>query len=89
MPLDHTRTITQTEYDALWQEASDCGEVTWQRDGIECWQPIPQRLGKGEKRVIKLEPGLTIYIYTCWYVRSHALWAVDLRSQLKLGTGSA
>ena len=54
MPLDHARTITQVEYDALWQEASECGEVIWKYDGIECWQPIPQRLGKGEKRVIRV-----------------------------------
>ena len=70
MPLDHARTITQVEYDALWQDANECGEVVWQRDDIELWQPIPQQLGKGKKRVIKLQPGLTIYIYTTWYLRS-------------------
>ncbi|MFG6102226.1 AraC family transcriptional regulator [Leptothoe sp. EHU-05/26/07-4] len=70
MPLDHARTITQVEYDAIWQEASECGEVAWKWNGIECWQSIPQRLGKGEKRVIRLQPGLTLYIYTSWYVRS-------------------
>ncbi|MEM1255035.1 MAG: hypothetical protein AAGI69_21585, partial [Cyanobacteria bacterium P01_H01_bin.21] len=70
MPLDHARTIGQSEYDAIWQEASHYNEVTWTWDGIERWQPIPQQLGKGERRVIRLQPGLTIYVYTSWYWRS-------------------
>ncbi|MEH2180207.1 AraC family transcriptional regulator [Nostoc sp.] len=30
MSLDIARTIAQTEYDALWEEADECGEVCWQ-----------------------------------------------------------
>lgn len=73
MPLDCTRAITQSEYDALWDEASERGEVDWNWTDIERRQPIPKQLGRGESRVIELQPGLEIYINTHWYWRSLCL----------------
>ena len=70
MPIDHTRIITQSEHDALWEEARECGEVAWEQSDIERRQAIPQKLGNGERREIELQSGLKIYIYTSWYWRS-------------------
>ena len=70
MPLDHTRAISQTEYDAIWDAAWDQGEIPWQQLGVECRQGIPQQLGQGELRVIELRPGLEVSIATSVYRRS-------------------
>ncbi|MEH1835000.1 MAG: AraC family transcriptional regulator [Nostoc sp.] len=69
MPLDIARTIAQTEYDALWDEADECGEVSWQYNDIELRQTIPKHLGQGETRIIDLHPGLSISITMCQYWR--------------------
>ena len=68
MPLDIARTIAQTEYDALWEKADECGEVPWQYNDIEQRQTIPKHLGQGETRIIDLHPGLSISItmYQYW-----------------------
>lgn len=62
MPLDHARTVGQSEYDAIWDNAWECGIAAWKQVDIECRQSIPQQLGQGETRVIKLQPGLEIII---------------------------
>ncbi|MBW4644241.1 MAG: AraC family transcriptional regulator [Goleter apudmare HA4340-LM2] len=68
MLLDTARTIAQTEYDALWQEAEECGEVPWQGNDFERRQAIPKQLGQGELQIVDLYPGLSIYI------NSHLFW---------------
>ncbi|MEO0828434.1 MAG: AraC family transcriptional regulator [Cyanobacteria bacterium J06639_16] len=70
MPLDHARTITQTEYDTLWDDAEESGEVVWAQVDIERRRSIPKQLGQGETREIKLQPGLEITIETSLYWRS-------------------
>lgn len=70
MSLDHTRTIDQTEYDAIWDSAWDQGEIPWRQQGVERRQAIPQQLGQGELRVIELRPGLEVAIETSVYWRS-------------------
>ncbi|MUL35146.1 AraC family transcriptional regulator [Gloeocapsopsis dulcis] len=69
MPLNTARTINTTEYDALWQEAFECGEVSWQWNDFERRQSIPKQLGQGEVRVIELYSGLSINIITYQFWR--------------------
>jgi AraC family transcriptional activator of pyochelin receptor len=69
MPLDTARTIDKIEYDALWQEARECGDVAWQWNDFERRQSLPKQLGQGEIRVIELYPGLSIHIATYQYWR--------------------
>ncbi|MEH2290108.1 AraC family transcriptional regulator [Nostoc sp.] len=69
MPLDIARTIKKTEYDALWEEADECGENPWQWNDFERRQTIPKRLGEGEIRIIDLYPGLSIQIATYQFWR--------------------
>ncbi|MEH2253299.1 AraC family transcriptional regulator [Nostoc sp.] len=69
MPLDIARTIDKTEYDALWEEADECGDVFWQWNDVERRRTIPKRLGQGETRIIDLHPGLSISIEACQYWR--------------------
>ena len=70
MPLDHTRTIVQAEYDDIWNAAWDQGEVFWRQHGIESRRAIPSKLGKGEIRKIELRPGLGMMIETSLFWRS-------------------
>ena len=70
MPLDHTRTIIQAEYDDIWDAAWDQGEIFWQQHGIESRRAIPLKLGKGEVRVMALRPGLEIVVETSIFWRS-------------------
>ncbi|WP_414530498.1 helix-turn-helix transcriptional regulator [Nodularia chucula] len=69
MPLDTARMIIQTEYDAFWEEAEECGDVPWQWNDFEGRRSIPKQLGQGEVRVINLHPGLSISINTYQYWR--------------------
>jgi len=69
MPLDMARVITQSEYDDLWDEAKNRGEVTWHHDHFERWRPLPKALGQGEVRIIDLQPGLTLTLETSFYQR--------------------
>ena len=70
MPLDSDRTIDQAEFEALWDEADASDEAVWQEDAIECREAVPKKLGEGEVRTIKLQPGLEICIETVRYRRS-------------------
>lgn len=73
MPLDCSRPITQSEYDEIWDEAKERGEVFWNGLDIEHRQSIPKQLGQGEERIIELQPGLEIHISTRWYCKSLCL----------------
>ena len=70
MPLDHTRTIFQAEYDDIWDAAHEQGVSLWQQHDVESWQMIPPQLGKGEVRLIALRPGLEIMVETSIFWRS-------------------
>ena len=70
MPLDHNRTIFQSEYDDIWESAEENGEAVWQQHGIEYRQAIPPQLGQGEIREIELRPGLEITIENSLFWRS-------------------
>ncbi|MEM6432830.1 MAG: AraC family transcriptional regulator [Cyanobacteria bacterium P01_D01_bin.115] len=70
MPIDHTRTIVQAEYDDIWDAAWDQGEIFWQQHGIESRRAIPSKLGKGEVREIELRSGFRIVIETSLFWRS-------------------
>ena len=62
MPLDHSRTIDQSEFDDIWEAAEARGESLWQPHGVELRQVIPPQLGRGGFRLIELRPGLRITI---------------------------
>ncbi|MEM8613065.1 MAG: AraC family transcriptional regulator [Cyanobacteria bacterium P01_H01_bin.105] len=70
MPLDHARTVDQSEYDAIWDHAWEYQAIDWQQVDIEQRRAIPQQLGQGEERAIELQPGLEIFIETSFYWRS-------------------
>ena len=83
MPLDHTRTIVQAEYDDIWDAAWDQGEIFWQQHGIESRRAIPSKLGKGEVRKIELRSGFRIVIETSLFWRSLYLdYGFDSTDQL-------
>ncbi|MEM9007341.1 MAG: AraC family transcriptional regulator [Cyanobacteria bacterium P01_F01_bin.86] len=81
MPLNHARIIDQIEHDEICQRALESGTgAYWQQvDTIESRWSVPQQLGQGEERRIKLQSGLEISIEAVTYRR-----ALCLDSQLCL-----